>query len=56
MNQSRVCLYLYIVDKLLTAQQSGPPVIPALGRLRQEDHKFEASLGYIVIPSLKTPK
>jgi hypothetical protein len=24
------------------------PIIPALGRLRQEDHKFEASLGYIV--------
>jgi hypothetical protein len=23
------------------------PVIPALGRLRQEDLKFEASLGYI---------
>jgi hypothetical protein len=23
------------------------PVIPALGRLRQEDHKFETSLGYI---------
>jgi hypothetical protein len=23
------------------------PVIPTLGRLRQEDHKFKASLGYI---------
>lgn len=23
------------------------PVMPALGRLRQEDHKFEASLGDI---------
>jgi hypothetical protein len=24
------------------------PVIPALGRVKQEDHNFEASLGYIV--------
>jgi hypothetical protein len=23
------------------------PVIPALGKLRKEDHEFEASLGYI---------
>jgi hypothetical protein len=26
----------------------GMPVIPTLGRLRQENHKFEASLLYIV--------
>jgi hypothetical protein len=26
------------------------PVIPAFGRLRLEDHKFKASLGYIVRP------
>jgi hypothetical protein len=25
------------------------PVIPALGRLRQEDHEFKASLGYLEI-------
>jgi hypothetical protein len=23
------------------------PVIPALGKLRQEDHKFKATLGYL---------
>jgi hypothetical protein len=29
------------------------PVIPALGRLRQEDHEFEACLGDIAGPHLK---
>jgi hypothetical protein len=29
------------------------PVIPALRRLRQEDHKTEVSLGYIVRLCLK---
>jgi hypothetical protein len=28
------------------------PVIPALRRLRQEEHKFKASLGYIAISRL----
>jgi hypothetical protein len=28
-------------------------VIPALERPRQEEYKFEDSLGYIAIPSLK---
>jgi hypothetical protein len=32
------------------------PIITALGRLRQEDLKFEGNLGYIAGPSLKTTK
>jgi hypothetical protein len=28
------------------------PVIPAFGRLRQEDHKLKFSLGYIAKPRL----
>jgi hypothetical protein len=29
------------------------PVIPGLGRLRQKDHEFEATLGYVVRLCLK---
>jgi hypothetical protein len=29
------------------------PLIPALGRLKWEDHEFKVSLGYIVIFCLK---
>jgi hypothetical protein len=32
------------------------PVIPAFGRLRQEDLEFKANVGYIVSPCLKKPK
>jgi hypothetical protein len=29
------------------------PVIPAFGKMRQKDHKFKVSLGYIVGSRLK---
>jgi hypothetical protein len=32
------------------------PVIPALGKLRQEDHKFKATLGYLFSKKKKNPK
>jgi hypothetical protein len=32
------------------------PVIPALGRLRQEDHEFEVTMGYTVRLCLKNSK
>jgi hypothetical protein len=32
------------------------PVIPSLGRLRQEDEEFKASLVCIARPCLKIPK
>jgi hypothetical protein len=31
-------------------------LIPELGRLRQEDHEFKVSLGYITRPCLKKVK
>jgi hypothetical protein len=48
-------------EKIVTLKPGGmnlvwlhTPVISALGRLRQEDCKFKANLGYIVRPCLKT--
>jgi hypothetical protein len=32
------------------------PIIPVLGSLKQEDCKFEVSLGYVVRPCLKQTK
>jgi hypothetical protein len=29
------------------------PTIPALGKLRQKDHEFTASLGYAMTPCIK---
>jgi hypothetical protein len=40
--RSQVCWYM--------------PIIPALGKLKQEDCKVKARLGYIVRPSLKKKK
>jgi hypothetical protein len=31
-------------------------IIPAFGRLRQEDHEFKTSLGYVAKPCLKKRK
>jgi hypothetical protein len=31
------------------------PIIPALRRLREEDRRFEASLGYMPRPCLEKP-
>jgi hypothetical protein len=39
----------------LTQMWGHNSVIPALGSLREEDCKFEASLSYIIRPCLKPP-
>jgi hypothetical protein len=38
------------------ARHSGAHCNTALGRLRQENHEFKVSLGYILIPCLKKKK
>jgi hypothetical protein len=42
--------------KGLSMAHAGTPVISALGRLRQEDCKFKASLSHTVRPYLKRRK
>jgi hypothetical protein len=43
------------LKKLRTSQKQWyTPIISAFRRLRQEDHKFKASMDYIVIPCLKS--
>jgi hypothetical protein len=55
--QRKICYYFYI-----KSLEDGnwvwwlTFVIPALGRLRQEEHKFKARLGYIVRSCLKQLK
>jgi hypothetical protein len=44
------------VSKTLMTDVWGIPAIPALGKLKQEDHKFEARLGYPARPCLKIQK
>jgi hypothetical protein len=46
--------YLLVGSKNKQARCGGTVLILALGKMRQENYKFEASLGYIVRSCLKT--
>jgi hypothetical protein len=46
----------YVQNKKNSWARWCTPIIPALGRLRQEDHEFKASLGYTQKPCLKKRK
>jgi hypothetical protein len=44
--------YNILLKDINKADMVGMLVLPALRRLRQEDHKFKTILGYIVRPNL----
>jgi hypothetical protein len=55
--QTHIKIYQVVHLKLCTSWAWWyASIISALGKLRQEDHKFETSLGYVERPCLKKQK